>query len=213
MSHVSRYSSFPVHHQENVAEHSWWVAYISLLIGEDLRTQRGIVVNVEVLLRRAITHDLSECLSGDIIRSYKHSSRELRAAMADADELNMKELTTKMDGIGAGVYYDWLHAKDDDTEGQIVAFADMVSVVIYCREEYLAGNRHISYVLREMYDRWFHKYHDSELFGKYADQLFPSHGWVDALQYEEPRVMRRNVSPDQLALIDHPRPMQRDGHD
>lgn len=36
IKNIKRYSSTQVNHVENVAEHSFWVAYYALLIGKDL---------------------------------------------------------------------------------------------------------------------------------------------------------------------------------
>lgn len=195
MSHVHRYSSFQVHRKENVAEHSWWVAFISYLISMDLIHQ-GRELNAGLVLGRAIMHDISECVSGDIIRSYKHTNQRIRRAMNDADELNMKEITSKMGGVGDDVYYDWSRAKSG-IEGQIVAFADMVAVVVYCREEYLSGNREIAHVMKEMYETWFFNYHHDDLLKGYADRMFPGRRYQDAFMYGDPvgRIMGRSSAP------------------
>lgn len=190
MSHVNRYSSIPVHRPENVAEHSWWVTMIAYLIADDLFLQ-GVNIKMELVLSKALVHDLSECVSGDIIRSYKYSSPEVRKTLGDADRINMQGITSKMGSVGPSVYHDWARAKADGLEGDIVAFADMVGVVIYCREEYLMGNRQIELVLKEMYETWFHKYHEVEHLSQYIDRMFPNGAYTDALQYADirPRIM------------------------
>jgi len=184
MSYVNRYSSFPANRRENVAEHSWWVAFIAYLVGQDLDTRRGISVNFELLLKRALVHDLSECLSGDVIRSYKHSNPDIAREMKAADEQNMEGLCSNLGQIGNSVEGNWLTAKEDDVEGRIVAFADMAAVAFYCREEDRSGNRAIRPVLKEMYETWFHVFHDDELFAPYIDQMFPTKRWTDMLREE-----------------------------
>jgi 5'-deoxynucleotidase YfbR-like HD superfamily hydrolase len=184
MSYVNRYSSFPTIRRENVAEHSWWVCFIAYLIGGDLYKEHGEHINFEMLLEKALIHDVSECLSGDIIRSYKHSTPMIAGVLHDADELNVLELFKgeEFDPIGVKLTRDWQYAKNETTEGQIVRFADMVAVVLYCREEDRCGNRAIRVVVAEMYQKWFHAYHDTHLFGRYMEQLFPNRNWGDAFR-------------------------------
>lgn len=211
MSHVTRYSSFPVHRRENVAEHSWWVCFISYLISEDLNCSWAAdpdddrKINTGVLLSRALVHDLDESLSGDLIRSFKYSDPDLREAVRLAAERNMKELTSKMSPVGAGVLDDWRSAKKDP-EGDIVAFADMVSVVLYCREEYIGGNQQISRALHELYTNWMYKWHDHPWLGVYADQIFPGRRYRDALVYAEPAAVpmspiQRDASEGPTAVV------------
>jgi len=185
MSHVTRYSSIPVHRRENVAEHSWWVSFIAMLICDDLLNE-GVEVFKGEVLQRAIVHDLDECISGDIIRSFKYRTESMRLAMHDASTENMKEITSKMSKVGAGVYDHWHDAKDNTLEGDVVRFADMVTVVAYCREEYISGNRHIARVLHEMYTTWFHEWHFHKKLGPYADRLFPRRLYTDALEHYDP---------------------------
>ena len=57
MSHVNRYSSVPVNRKENVAEHSWFVAFYAYMIGKDLEAHQH-EVDFGELLSRALVHDL-----------------------------------------------------------------------------------------------------------------------------------------------------------
>lgn len=187
MSYVTRYSSFPAIRRENVAEHSWWVTFISLLIAYDINYNHQYEeVNTLGVLERAILHDLSECISGDIIRSYKHTNPDIKQAMDTADAVNMGVLTLNWSsGVRGRTMESWDTAKDNTLEGTIVRFADMVAVVFYIREEYRSGNRAITGVLKEMYETWFHEFHTHGVLGRYADQMFPSGRWGSALRYDD----------------------------
>lgn len=185
MSYVNRYSSFPVNRRENVAEHSWWVSFIAFLIAQDVQLRTGRSIVWEMLFKRALLHDVSECLSGDIIRSYKHSNPSIERMMKLADEQNMDSLCEGIgEPAGTSVLVAWMAAKDDTIEGRIVAFADMAAVAFYCREEDRSGNRAIRQVLKEMYERWFHTFHEDKLFAPYMEQMFPTHRWPDMLREE-----------------------------
>lgn len=184
MSYVNRYSSFPVHRRENVAEHSYWVAMIALLIARDLNTQ-GNDFDLGVILERALLHDVDECVSGDIIRSFKYSTDELHDAIDDAAEINVRELTSKMGrGVGNELAHAWREAKNVSHAGDIVKFADMAAVAFYCREEHQTGNRAIMPTLKEAYEEWFHVFHNHPLLGQYINQMFPEGRFFDMLREE-----------------------------
>lgn len=188
MSHVTRYSSVAVIRRENVAEHSWWVAFISLLIGEDLHQHRGTwghpTVDLERMLIRALVHDLSECVSGDIIRTFKYSDPALTAAINAADELSIRDLAEDLGSAGNTITDAWRNSKDESIEGDIVRFADMAVVAFYCREEDRTGNRGIRPVLEVMYNTWFHEFHDHRYLAPYLDAMFPTRSYTD--MFREP---------------------------
>lgn len=196
MSHVTRYSSYPVHRKENVAEHSWWVTFIALLITEDLQRQ-AFDVNMRVVLTRALTHDLDECLSGDIIRTFKYANDQILEAIKETADANMDELCQSMGDVGWLLRSSWEDAKDDTIEGHIVSFSDMATVALYCREEYRSGNQAGMAVLRESYENWFCNYHDHNPLGQYIEQMFPNRVYSDMLI---DRGFSRMVPPGQLSL-------------
>jgi len=204
MSYVNRYSSIPVNRRENVAEHSWWVSFIALMVGTDLQAQ-GHDVKFDTLLMRAIMHDTSECMSGDIIRSYKHSDPEIREAMRNADDMAMAELTSKWGLlVGVALRHWYATAKAEDLEGSIVAFADMAAVAFYCREEDRSGNRAIRRVLREMYETWFHAFADHSELGQYIHQMFPNGRFTDMLREEElPATLMFQISGEARPMMRH----------
>lgn len=180
MSHVYRYSSYPVMRRESVAEHSWWVTFIAYVIGIDL-LERGRIIELDVLCQRAIMHDLSEALSGDIIRSYKYSSEALLRELKHADVRNMDQLALDEFGdvVGDAILGGWHHAKAPDLVGDIVRFADMIAVFLYCRGERLAGNLAMDEVMKELYETWLYRFHDHPELGRYCDDLFPGKRFVD----------------------------------
>lgn len=195
MSHVTRYSSVAVIRRENVAEHSWWVAFISFLVASDLNDTVPVaesvapLVKLEKMLVRALVHDLSECVSGDIIRTFKYSDPALTAAINAADELSIKELAKDLGRTGETIAYAWRNAKDESIEGDIIRFADMAVVAFYCREEERTGNRGIIPVLQVMYETWLHEFHDHRYLGPYVDALFPTRSYTDMLREPSEQVL------------------------
>jgi 5'-deoxynucleotidase len=181
MHHVNRYSSVPLIHPENVAEHSWQVAMLSYLIGLDLR-RRGYTIVMGMLLGRAITHDVEEGAgTGDIIRSFKYRSEEIKSAVEMGGRLLMGDLMNELGQESLEFYEDWTNAKDGLLEGHIVALADMLCVVSKCVSEYRMGNRQVNYILRAMYEENLYTWHQHEILGRYVNEVFPNCRWSDPI--------------------------------
>jgi 5'-deoxynucleotidase YfbR-like HD superfamily hydrolase len=143
--YVHRWSTFHTLHKESVAEHSFFVAFYVLVIGSWLNQDR-IRINLDMVLQRALVHDLDEAYSGDFIRSFKHSSPELKQALDDAAQsFHRKICEAVVDGIvAADMHHSWQVAKDETMEGRLLAFCDFLSVASYAVLERMAGNTHIS---------------------------------------------------------------------
>lgn len=181
LSHIRRYSSIPVIRGENVAEHSWQVAWYSYLIAIDL-WEDGVTLDLAALLAKAVSHDVSEAASGDIIRSYKYGSDEMLAATRAADLANMVNLAREL-GLPAGdneLMMAWRYAKDGTTEGEIITFADLLCVVGYCVEERHLGNQNMDRILSDAWEFLLTPYMDHDLFGRYVRQIFPTGHYTDA---------------------------------
>lgn len=107
LRYVTRFSCSRCLRPENVAEHSWFVVFYSLLIADwcvrndriefpSLNLEGGpdaaeVLANQQqaflgVVLAQATIHDVEEARSGDIHRPFKYSTPELKAALdASAD--------------------------------------------------------------------------------------------------------------------------------
>jgi len=177
MHHITRYSSLQQIRPENVAEHSWTVAYYSLLISLDLR-DRFTDLDLGEVLAKAVMHDVSETISGDIIRSYKYSTPEMKAATEAADDTNMRILVRDLP-VGESLYEFWSEAKDDRLPGRIVAFADLISVVTYVAEEHAMGNRMLDHIMKAVYEDLLRPMRGHFIFGYYVKALFPTDKHTD----------------------------------
>ncbi len=149
LSHVYRFSSYPVTRRESVAEHSYFVALYSYLIGMDL-IDCGHSIDMGELLSRALVHDLDESMTGDFLRYVKYSSDDLKNALNKVSVVMIKRMVNEL-----GNYYaerHWAAAKANDLEGEIIQVADLSSVISYVAEECKGGNKHVTYILTECCD-------------------------------------------------------------
>lgn len=145
ISHVHRFSSLPVNRRENVAEHSWYVAFYSYLIGQDLQAQ-GVEIDFGELLSRALLHDIDESLTGDFLRYVKHDNSTLKQAL---DDISLTMVGKMSKEVGVNLRPQWMDAKADDTEGNIIKVVDLARVLSYVWEEHQTGNRHIDHIPAE----------------------------------------------------------------
>ena len=142
LNHIRRYSSYPIIRQENVAEHLFWVTYSSYMIALDLNSNYSQQVNLELVMQKAMLHDLEESQTGDVVRTFKYHSPDTRSLMnqtAIGLISSFLEETTPTK-VAKHMIATLKQSKDESLEGQIVSIADLLAVLTYGREELLLGN-------------------------------------------------------------------------
>lgn len=107
LSNVVRFSSIPVTYAETTAEHSFYVAIYALMIHQELeragspstaiakrgRTTASAQDAQELfVIRHALTHDLGECVGGDVVRTLKYATAEMKEAVDRAESILMRKL-------------------------------------------------------------------------------------------------------------------------
>ena len=138
LRYIKCFSICPRVHEESVAEHSFYVAFIAMMLAEVLK-KSGHKINVGLLLSRALIHDLDEVFSGDFIRMFKHHNEPVKIAI-EATSRAMMEGFVKDYPAGAQLMEYWQTSKAQDIEGYILAYADYLSVLSYIWQEINAGN-------------------------------------------------------------------------
>jgi putative hydrolase of HD superfamily len=125
-----------VPHAESVADHSFGLAFIAMMLA-DRATTRGIPVNVERVLRMALLHDITEARTGDLPATIKRyfDSQTLK----DTDAKIAEEMLS-----GAGYKYDEIwHEYEGRTsvEARIVKAADKLDLLMQALEYEKGGAR------------------------------------------------------------------------
>lgn len=143
---VYRYSARSVHKQESVAEHSYFVALYAIMIGDYL----DLKYDTERVLRRAITHDLDESVTGDFVRSFKYYDNEFRHQLHTASGRFLRQILDGYPPVIQDYYTDWYCAKDSTIEGELIRVADFMSVVAYILREWAMGNRTLNDIVDEI---------------------------------------------------------------
>ena len=174
LRHIVRFNNSPRIKDESVAEHSYYTSFYSLVLCEVL-TEFGAEIDKGKLLSKAILHDMDESFSGDFVRMYKNATPELR----DAIENTNKKL---IDSVFRGLFnkqgrfeylskylsLEWINCKDDSIEGEIVSFADFLSVLSYVLHEVGSGNRSILKYVKAM-DEYLSSFNHFLIFQQYEE--------------------------------------------
>lgn len=160
LRNVIRFSNSTRIKDESVAEHSYFTAYYSLALAFALIVEEGIIIDMGTLLSGAILHDVDEAKSGDFVRHFKYMTPEFKRHIEMATSKLMlgafDPLYTKMDEEdhepANSMHYLWRNAKQDTIEGDIVAFADFLSVLSYVMNEIDCGNKKLLRQLDDMHE-------------------------------------------------------------
>lgn len=146
LSCIIRYNNTPKLSPESVAEHSYYVAFLVMLIGDYL-VDKGVRLNKERLMKAAMLHDIEEIISGDVIKILKVG--DFKIALDKLNRRSMQHLCEVLGGRRADDYLQiWEETKAKESiEAKIVDMADMMSVLIYCVKEVHCGNRYFKEIL------------------------------------------------------------------
>ena len=131
LSDMKRYNNRIKIKDENIAEHSFFVAYNILKIGYDYKLPKE-VVNEAVAM--AIVHDYPEVFTSDIPHDCKQSHPELRDILSKVEqdfiEKQMPELLDRYDKL----------SNEYSLSTILVEFGDAISVLQYSNREISLGN-------------------------------------------------------------------------
>lgn len=167
---VVRFSNSTRIKDESVAEHSYFTAYYALVLGHVLSNVEGVNVDFGTMLTGAIVHDIDEAVSGDFIRHFKYQDPELHKRLDDASSKLMEgAFSSTSEALTEPLYTGWRSAKQESTvEGDLVAFADFLSVLSYVMNEIDCGNRKLIEQLDDMYE-YARSFYDRMIFRHYGE--------------------------------------------
>lgn len=115
----------------------------SYMVGKELES-KGVKIDFRSLFEKAMLHDIEESQTGDIVRTMKYYSPEIRKCFADVSNSMMKDLTAIVfPKCSEDIFNAWNNCKDSSIEGEIVQTSDFLCVFAYSIEEIETGNRHM----------------------------------------------------------------------
>jgi 5'-deoxynucleotidase YfbR-like HD superfamily hydrolase len=131
-SFLNRYNGRRVIRPQTVAEHSYNVTLMAILLYNGLSKQDKKLVDFFKLITYTMTHDVSEVAGNDAHWPAKNYSKEIKAFFGDFEQLLWDKVINPPKGLS--------NDKVAPVEVEICKFCDMLELVYYCMEEMQCGN-------------------------------------------------------------------------
>ena len=144
LENIIRFSVMPRVKDQTVAEHSFCVAFISLILADIESKVYKKKIDFEGLVRRALCHDIPESFTGDIIFTFKRFGKEFGKTI-EGNSLSVVEKALKRIPTCFSKFYfePTRDCKDSTIEGQIVNAADLIDAFQYASREVKMGNKYM----------------------------------------------------------------------
>jgi len=156
LSCIIRYNNTPKVNGESVAEHSFYVAMMAMLVSDYLTATTTLKINHANVMRMALLHDVEEIISGDIIKVLK--SGGFKEELEKMNQRSMEYITEQLPyGIGDDYMALWHENKMEKTiEAQLVDFCDWLAVIVYSIKEVHLGNEYFREILEYAVEKFGH---------------------------------------------------------
>ena len=162
LKEIKRQNNFPIIHKVDVAQHSYYVAMMAMIMADEYNTwveeQNAIaydelsdnvylLVKTEIVIRKAMLHDLEESFTSDIPWNIKHASTEFNKAINEV--IDQKVRNAHKGCYTMDMYREICSKCKDGLEGRFVEFADTLELGLHCWEEMASGNRFLKPMLEK----------------------------------------------------------------
>jgi len=124
LSSVQRFSRDFMQKPENVLEHIGFCTFYATLLAKKAEAA-GIKVDYAALMTAVMAHDIDESVLGDMPRSTKYLTPQIRSSVARAEEIVVGKIS---DWLGTNLSPAWFNAKVG-LEGEILKLSDIAAVV------------------------------------------------------------------------------------
>lgn len=193
---ITRYQNMYRHKERSVAEHSWSVTFIAQGLAMWETRKFDNEVDFDILLKKAVNHDLIETFTGDIIATTKKKTKAMMDAVAEIEKVAFEQqLMPDLPKSWVDEYRSYiLDPKGGDIEGKIIKAADTIDTMIEAIEEIELGNNAFKPVFEESLKMLMNSELDSvKYFLKYAmldfeldENLYPAivRVYIDQLEFD-----------------------------
>jgi len=145
LDYVYRFSSIPVIMKEQVSTHSYWVTLYAAMIHDEINGPEDLK---PYLLSYALVHDASEARSGDFVRTFKYSSKELKDAINKGEQEMMDSMPYRIRRLFNPP--DHLCVSEKAYIEMVVKAADFLSLKQFMMREVDKGNKEIEQFYHRM---------------------------------------------------------------
>jgi 5'-deoxynucleotidase len=126
---------------EDVAQHSWEVAVLAHALAVIARDVFGRAVDPHAVATRALFHDATEAITGDLPTPVKYSPAMRHATAHLEAEVTEEMLRLLPPALLPGLRDTVDHAQWPDEEARLVKAADRLAAWLKCRAELRYGNQ------------------------------------------------------------------------
>lgn len=146
LKEIKRCNNFPVISKEDVAQHSFYVTLLAMIMADQYNewacsvtpTLEVEFVLVEDVLRKALMHDLEESFTSDLPWNIKHMNEEAHEAISRIINQRLEAAYANSQSLAKYRCYS-AHCKEGFA-GSFVRIADMLELGLFCWEEVAKGN-------------------------------------------------------------------------
>jgi len=140
LNHIKRCALFPLINPSSVAEHSFHVAVMAKVYSMELSSIPSVEVDASKAVNLALFHDVEEAVTSDIPWTVKNHLR----ITTDFDKSINEYVSNHLDSYPRELLDLITEKCDGSVEWLVVKTCDMAELLLYCKEEYDTGNRHLS---------------------------------------------------------------------
>ena len=141
MKLIRRWSLMKAVDDENIAEHSAFVAQIAHALALIKNKKFGGTLDADRIAVMALYHETSEVLTGDLPTPIKYYNPEIRGAYKAIESVANDKLLGMLPPELQDEYRTLVVVPEDSYEHMIIKAADKISAYIKCVEELRSGNR------------------------------------------------------------------------
>ncbi len=140
MKYIERWGLMRSLQKENIQEHSLQAAMIAHALAIIANQYYGGTYNADAVAVKAMYHEASEIITGDLPTPIKYYNPEIKTAYKYIEGVaNEKILSLLPEGL-KDTYEDIINIKNEQ-EKKLVKYADRICAYLKCVEEVNAGNR------------------------------------------------------------------------
>lgn len=184
LDYVNRFSGIPVSFMENVSAHSFWVCLYAAMIHRHLLGFQEPGIDMYVMIH-GLTHDIPECLTGDVVRTFKYSTPELKRAIDSAEEKLAENLPEEIKFFVKAIS-DTVSPEDQKYVKSVVKAADFMSLFQYMNREWNRGNVEIRPFMERMREDLMKQCHSLSSGNWYEEALSHLYRAMSYAVYNEP---------------------------
>lgn len=143
MKYINRWALMRCTSNENLAEHSLETAILANALANIGNGVYGKKYDASEIALKALYHDATEIMTGDLPTPIKYYNTDIRKAYSDVEKCAEEKIVSLLPDTLKGQYKSIFTINDD--EKMLIKVADKLCAYIKCKSELLGGNIEFEY--------------------------------------------------------------------